>query len=221
MKWFLLCALFWPLFGQASFTIVSVDHQGLPPYDSDSRVYRLNAGTNRGLKVGEWLAVRHAGDQRPLGHLQVVALRAEEAGASFIPSNDAWPMKGDVVVRDPLPGLPEAATISEPPSVWPAAPLPGALAPPREGVIFFLPQRADLSPAGRSKVVAWVQSWGVAGKWLIQIPVSRALKPALQKQRADTLLLALHACGVATVEVDQQPRTQEGPYDPSWIRHWD
>lgn len=221
MRWFAALALILPLAAQSPFLIVSVDRIGSPPYEPESRVYRLNGGTNRSLKVGEWLTVRRPGRERPLGHLRVLTVGTEEAGTAFVPLGDTWPMKGDLVWRDPLPGVPAVTKTDDFPSALPPPPIAGAVAPPREGLIYFLPKRADLSPAGRVKVVGWVQGWGVAGRWVIQMPTGKAFQPALQKQRAEALLATLRECGVPTAEIQSLARIQEGPHDPSWILHWD
>jgi hypothetical protein len=47
------------------------------------------------------------------------------------------------------------------------------------------------------------------------------LKPALQKQRVESLQAALRALGIEQVTVETQPRTTEGKYDPAWVRHWE
>jgi hypothetical protein len=218
---YLLISLCLPLGAQAPFTIASVDRVGPPPYESEGRIYRLDAGQNRGVRVGERLAVRRPGQPRPLGHLQVVTVGAEVAGTVFLPSAGDWPMKGDLVTREELAGLPTWAEVDIEPLPVPLAPKPGMAAPPREGLIYFLPQRADLSPAGRKKVESWVQHWGVEGRWVVQIPLSKALKPTLQKQRADALLTALRELGVHEVEWHKEARAHDGPYDPSWVLHWD
>jgi hypothetical protein len=94
-------------------------------------------------------------------------------------------------------------------------------APPREGLLYFLPQRAELSPAGVKKLEDWVQEWGSGGRWAVQVPTAKAIKPVLQKQRAESLQAALRALGIEGVKLETDPRTTEGKYDPAWIRHWD
>jgi hypothetical protein len=220
MKWLLLLILLLPLGAQAPFTIISVEHPGLPPYEPESRIYRLNAGANHGLKVGERLVVRHPGKKRPLGHLLVSAVGSEESRTTFVPLGEAWPMKGDQAWQDALPNLPAWANTDELPAGLPAPPRPRVLAPPREGLIFFLPKRADLSPAGHKKLEGWVQAWGVPGKWVVQVPMGKTFPPSLQQRRAEALLVVLRECSVVA-EVQQSPRTQEGPNDPAWVLHWD
>ena len=55
----------------------------------------------------------------------------------------------------------------------------------------------------------------------MHVPSAKALKPALQKLRAEALQAALHSLGIEHATLDTQPRMVEGKYDPAWIRHWD
>lgn len=220
MKWLLLLILLLPLGAQVPFTILSVERSGSPPYEPESRIYRLDGGANRSLKVGERLVVRRPGKKRPLGHLVVVRVGSEETRTTFVPLEDTWPMKGDLAWRDPLPSLPTWAKTDDLPAGPLQPPKPGALAPPREGLIFFLPKRADLSPAGREKIEGWVKAWGTSGEWVVQVPMGRVFTPSLQQRRAEALLALLRNCGVAAV-VEHLPRTHEGPNDPAWILRWE
>jgi hypothetical protein len=143
------------------------------------------------------------------------------AGASFEPAGAGYPMKGDLAIREELLRIPEVTQLGVEPIPLAPAPRPAAEAPPREGVLYFLPKRADLSPAGQKKLESWIQEWGVGGRWAVLVPTAKALKPALQKLRAETLQAALHSLGIEQATVEDQPRTAEGKYDPAWIRHWD
>jgi hypothetical protein len=130
-------------------------------------------------------------------------------------------MKGDLAILEVLQRLPEAGRLN--PDRLPVASPPGSTpkAPPREGVLFFLPQQAELSPAGVKKLEAWVREWGREGQWGIQVPMAKAVKPALQKQRIASLEAALRTLGLEHAKVETDPRTTEGKNDPAWIRHWD
>jgi hypothetical protein len=130
-------------------------------------------------------------------------------------------MKGDLALREELKWMPAAGPLD--PEPLPVVPPPAttAEAPPKEGILFFLPQRADLSLAGLKKLETWVETWGAEGRWVIQVPTAKALKPALQKQRAESLQTALRTMGIERVKLESDPRTAEGKYDPAWIRHWD
>jgi len=222
MRWFVLClGLAGALGAQASFHVVAVERRGPPPYEPADRVYLLDGGAARGLQVGAWLKVKRSGAPAVLGYLRVTELRGDRAEARFEPISSTYPMKGDLALLEELKWMPDAPDLGAEPMMPPASPLASAVAPPREGLLYFLPQRADLSPAGQKKVEAWVQAWGTGGRWAVLVPTAKALKPALQKQRADALQAALRTLGVAQVAVEHEPRTADGKHDPAWIRHWD
>ncbi|HEY3399480.1 MAG TPA: hypothetical protein VGK03_02520 [Geothrix sp.] len=207
--------------GAQSLRIAAVERKGLPPYETTDRIYLLDGGQDRGLRVGQRLSVRRPGEQRPLGHLRVTEVRSTQAETHFESAGGGYPVKGDLVWREVLVELPAVPALDA--GLIPVPPRPGVApeAPPREGLLFFLPQRADLSPVGQQKLQAWVETWGAAGRWIVQVPASKALKPALQKQRAESLLAVLRSLGIERVKVDSEPRSAEGKYDPAWIRHWD
>jgi len=222
MRWLPLCLVLAGALGaQAPLHIISVERRGLPPYEAADRTYGLDGGQDRGLKVGDRLLVKRIGERLPLGHLRVTEVRGERAGASFESAGAGSPMKGDLAIREELLQIPEVARLNSAPLTLTPLPLPAAVAPPREGVLYFLPQRADLSPAGLKKLETWIQEWGVEGRWAVHVPSTKALKPALQNLRAEALQAALHSLGIKQATVDTQPRTAEGKYDPAWIRHWD
>jgi len=206
---------------QVPLHILAVERKGLPPYEAADRIYRLDGGENRGLRVGDRLLVKRSGEPRAIGRLRVVGVRGDQCETHFEPSGATYPMKGDLVLREELKWLPVAGPLN-------ADPLPKALqptttpeAPPREGLLFFLPQQADLSPAGLKKLEGWVRDWGVPGRWSVQVPAAKALPAALQKRRAEALQAALRSLGVAQARLEAESRTAEGKYDPAWIRHWE
>lgn len=205
---------------EGPFRVVAVVRRGPPPYEPAGRIYRLDGGLARGLRAGARLAVRREGTRSPLGHLKVVAVREGEAEATFT-SAGGQPMKGDTAWPVVLEALPALSGPPPDPPPFPSAPRLVPEAPPREGLLYFLPQRADLSPAGRQKLRAWVRSWGVGGRWMVQVPAGQALSPSLQAQRAGALLEALRALGVEAVVLETRPRPAEGTFDPVWVRHWD
>lgn len=222
MRWFLVSlGLIGALGAQEPLRIVAVERQGLPPYESGDRIYRLDGGQDRGLRVGARLLVKRPGEARAFGHLWVTEVQKEQAGARFEPTAAIAPMKGDIAFLEVLTWMPavEALETQGLPAI--PAPLPRVEAPPREGILFFLPQQAELSLAGLKKLETWVEQWGAEGRWAIQVPASKALKPALQKQRAETLHSALRALGLERVNLETSPRAAESKYDPAWIRHWD
>ena len=219
MNALVLLFLMLPLGAQAPFRIISVDRRGAPPYEPATRIYRLDGGEDRGMRVGERLTVGRLGATKPLGHLRVLVVGAHHAESTFTPAGVEWPMKGDPVWRDELPGLPGWGNLNGEPLPELLAPASRVLAPPQEGMLLFLPQRAELSPAGRTKVEAWVQAWGVSGRWVVQTPLGKTLQPELQQQRAEALSALLKQLGVLRVDRLQGVRSYEGPYEPLWILH--
>jgi hypothetical protein len=117
--------------------------------------------------------------------------------------------------------MPDAGCLN--PDPLPVVSPPGSTpkAPPREAVLFFLPQQTELSLAGLKKLETWVEEWGRAGQWGILVPTAKAPGAALQNQRAESLAAALRALGIEQVKLETAPRTTEGKNDPAWIRHWD
>ena len=206
---------------EAPLRIVAVERKGPPPYEGLDRVYRVDGGREQGLRAGQRMAVCRTGAARPLGHLRLTEVRAGEAEARFESAEGAFPMKGDRVLPVDLPGLPAFPALAPEALAVPAPPEAPGGPPPQEGLLFFLPQRSDLSPAGQKKLEAWVETWGPGGHWVVQVPASRALRPVLQKQRAEVLQAALKALGVGSARVESEPRTAEGRFDPAWVRHWD
>jgi hypothetical protein len=222
MRRFLFCLGFSSLlFAQAPLRVVSVDRRGLPPYEASDRLYRLDGGTDRGLRAGNRLLVKRAGETTALGHFQVLAVRAGECEASFEPSGATFPMKGDLALREELKAIPAAPSLEPGTLMVPEGPRSSPEPPPQEGVLFFLPHQGELSPAGVRKLEAWAEAWGASGHWTIQVPAVKTVKPALQKRRAESLLGALRALGIEHVELGREPRVGEGKYEPVWIRHRD
>jgi len=206
---------------QVPLHIVAVERKGLPPYEAADRIYRLDGGQSRGLRVGDRLLVKRSGEPRAIGHVRVVEVRGEQCETLFEPSGSTYPMKGDLVLREELKWPPLAGPLDVDPLPVTSPPAPASEAPPQEGLLFFLPQQADLSPAGLKKLETWVREWGAAGRWAVQVPSAKALSTALQQRRADTLQAALRSLGVEEAKVETAPRTSDGKYDPVWIRHWE
>jgi hypothetical protein len=222
MRWILVClGLVGTLRAQVSLHILAVERRGPPPYEAADRIYRLDGGQNRGLRVGDRLLVKRAGEVGAFGHLRVTMAQGEQAEASFEPTTSVYPMKGDLALREELKWMPEAPGMDSDPLPLGSPPRAAIEAPPREGILFFLPQQAELSPAGLKKLEAWVEAWGAGGRWSVQVPTAKAIKSALQKQRAESLQAALRALGIGHVKLETDPRTTEGKYDPAWIRQWD
>ncbi len=222
MRWLLVClGLGGALGAQAPLHIVAVERTGPPPYEAEDRVYRLDGGQDQGLRLGGRLLVKRTGEARAFGHLWVTELRGDRAGARYEPMDATYPMKGDLAIPEFLGPLPGTGLRNPEPLPGVAPPDATTQAPPREGVLFFLPQQAELSPAGAKKLQAWLEAWGRAGQWGIQVPQAKAIKPALHKARLAALETALRALGIERVQVETTPRTTDGKNDPVWIRHWD
>ena len=175
----------------------------------------------RALSLGARLSVRRPGEAVRVGHLRVIEVEAKRSATKFEPEGDHYPMKGDVAILVEPWRVPELKSLDPDPIPAAESPRSPATASPTEGVLYFLPQRAELSPAGLSKVETWVRAWGPGGHWVAHVPASKALKPELQRQRAESPQAALRAFGVENVNLETHPRTAEGKYDPTWIRHWD
>ena len=220
MKGILLClSLAGALGAQAPMHIVGVERHGPPPYDATDRIYIVDGA--QALRVGERLLVKRPGEAVALGVLRVAIRQGDRAEARFEPTEITFPMKGDLVFQAILKALPTLAGFDTDPLPLLPVPKAQAVAPPREGLLFFLPQRAELSLAGVKKLEAWVETWGTEGRWVLQVPKAKALKPALQKQRAEAILQALRTLGITQVALENPVRTAEGKYDPTWLQHWD
>lgn len=171
--------------------------------------------------MGDRLLVKRSGEPQAIGHLRVVEVRGDQCESHFEPKGSTYPMKGDLALREELKWLPVPGPLNVDPLPRALHPAVSHEAPPREGLLFFLPQQAELSPAGLKKLEAWVSDWGAEGRWAVQVPSAKALPAALQKRRAEALLAALRSLGVAEAKLETLPRTAEGRCDPAWIRHWD
>lgn len=207
--------------GQAPVRIVDVTRKGDPPFEPGKRIYVLDGGRDHGLHLGDRLAVRRLRDPRLLGWLQVTQVGATRAEARLEREGPTYLLKGDQAWREELKALPtlprldggRLATLPEPDR--------GAKPPPWEGLLFFLPQRKDISPAGQRKLGEWVAALGAGGRWAVQVPAAKGLSPELQQRRAEALQTALRALGVAQIDVDTTPRKAEEKYDPAWVQHWE
>lgn len=207
------------LSAEGTLTVVAVVRRGPPPYEAADRIYVLEGSP--APQVGDRLAVHRPGVRGILARLRVTALREGRAEAQLVPPLEHGPMRGDLATTDTTAQLPAVAA---PPFLpLPALTAPRVLpqAPPREGLLFFLPQRSDLSLAGMKKLETWVEAWGTGGHYVIHMPTAKALRAELQKDRIEALRAALRSVGIAEATVDTTPRTSEGRNDPAWIRRLD
>lgn len=222
MRWLPFClGVAGALSAQIPLHIVAVERRGPPPYEPADRIYCVDGGQDHGLHVGDRLAVKRSGDVRAIGYLRVIDIRSTQADTRFEPKGTIYPMKGDLALPEVLSWMPEVRPMNLDP--MPPTPHPHATteAPPREGILFFLPQQGELSPAGVKKLEAWVKAWGAKGRWAVQVPTDKAVPPALQKQRTESLQAALKALGVDHAGVELDPRTTESKFEPTWVKHWD
>jgi len=132
----------------APLRVVSVDRPGLPPYEDDQRVYRLEGPECRTLRVGEILPLRRQGEPRRLGKLEVLSVHLDHADARLAEAGETFPLKGDeALCREPLRALPLAASAS--PSPLPAMdalrPLPPRPAVAAAKPLLPLPETAPVS----------------------------------------------------------------------------
>jgi len=209
------------LTAQAPLHIMDVIRKGDPPFGPGDRVYLLDGGRDQGVRPGACLAVRRPGDPRLLGWLQVTEADARRSEARLMREGPTYLLKGDLAWRSDLEALPAVPGLAGGPLAAPPSPDRGAQAPPWEGLLFFLPQRDELSPAGQRKLAEWVAAWGGGGRWIVQVPAAKGLSPELQRRRAETLRTALITLGVVSIEIDVSPRKAAGKYDPAWVRRQD
>jgi hypothetical protein len=206
---------------QSPFHILAVERKGLPPFEVADRIYLLDGGAERGLRPGDRLSVRSVDLRKRLGYLKVLRVEQGRTETAFQPSGSRYPMRGDLAILERLKAVPLAAPVDPAPLPLATSPRPTRDAPPREGLLYFRAGHAELSPVGRQKVAAWVEAWGVAGRWAVQVPAGTTAASPLTRQRAETLAALLQELGVPQVTQEGAARTAPGPHDPAWVRHWD
>jgi len=207
--------------------VVGVVRSGMPPYEDGARIYRLEGAGCLTLRIGEQLTLQRSDERRPLGRLQVMAIKADHALARLVEAGETYPLKGDVAVRHEaavaLPALPPPPMPENPVNVAVKLPISAPLlSQPREGhreAIFFKKQSADLSPAAREKLEMWVQTWGLRGRWILGYPEGPGLSLLLQQNRVEQLKVVLLRLGVPKVEIRPQPLEPPGRYDSVFVCH--
>jgi len=217
MRQMLLGFLLGPMLaGGPPLQVAGVVRSGVPPYDEAERLYRLEGEGSQVLQINEYLTLRRVGERRPLGRLQVMAIKDGYALARLTTPGETYPLKGDLIVRHeravPLPVMPE-------PTSGEGLRPPGDLVPrvlqltiPRspsteklhQEPIFFLKGSAELSPAARVKLKAWVGAWGLEGRWVLRVPKDPQVPASLSQARVEALKQALGQLGVSDIEVDSQ-----------------
>lgn len=217
----LLLALAASLAAEGPYRILGVERRGLPPYRVEDRLYPLELGPAGHLKVGDRLMVTRPGAPRALGRLRVVELQPGRALATFEALGEGAPLKDDLATLEVLPSLPASQPVRATPLPVATSPEAPPKAPPEEGLLYFLPGSAELSPAGRRKLEGWVQAWGPKGRYaVLQAPAS-GREGELRQQRGELLQILLKGLGTGMVELQWEARPAEGRHDPLWVRHWE
>ena len=217
---FCLCLMTAALQAGPPLAVVQVVRQGLPPYEDDQRLYRLEGDGCDQLRPGRVVLLVRPREARSLGQLEVVSASPGFALAKLRKAGATFPMKGDLAVpREPLrtlPGLPGAGQPLAPagPPGECAQPVPSPGAAHREP-IFFLPEEAILTPGAKAKLKAWVAAWGRAGRWVLALPPDAA--PPLSGDRVTALREELGRLGVRAVEVGAAAAEPPGKYPAVFV----
>ncbi len=82
--------------------------------------------------------------------------------------------------------------------------------------LFYGRQSGTLSPAGQAKLKAWVETWGIQGRWVLLLPSAERSEELLQA-REKGLRAFLENLGVASIEVRRLPEASSGKYDQAHI----
>lgn len=185
--------------------IVAVERQGLPPYEDDRRLYRLQGQAH--VSAGELLELKRPGTKDHLGRLRVVRTTPDGVLALLDRRGDTFPLKGDVALHwemADVPGLPTGEAITQV-----AMPNLPALTVPREPrqlwePLFFLPGDATLSPLGRAKVEGWAHEFG-EGRWTLECPRAKGASARLLNARMKAVRQVLEAAGVRGIQIRTVP----------------
>lgn len=213
----LLCTL--GLFASEPLRIVAVERQGLPPYEDDHRIYRLQGSAR--VSPNELLELSRPGGKALPGRLRVLRATPEGALATLDRRGDTFPLKGDVAIHFEmavLPGLPASREIAPAPT-----PLGTRLAIPRDPrylgeAVYFLPGDATLSPLGREKLRTWAQEYG-EGRWILEIPSGKGPSARLDSARAKVLKAALEGAGVKGVQIKAVPSSASQRPNSVFVRY--
>lgn len=195
--------------------VAGVVRSGMPPYDETERLYRLEGQGAQTLNLNEYLTLQRSGERRPLGRLQVTALKDGYALARLTTPGETYPLKGDLIVRHEraarLPGLPapipdaglRALGDLAPRALRLAIPKSPSTEKPNREPIFFVKGSAELSPAALVKLRTWVGAWGLEGRWVLRVPEDPRVPESLSQARVEALKKALGQLGVSGIELDR------------------
>lgn len=99
--------------GPASLRVVAVVRKGLPPYEENDRLYRVEGKGCALLKVEETLILRRMGEKRSPGKLRVMEAHWDHALACLLEGGETYPLIDDLALRidppEPLPPMPASA----------------------------------------------------------------------------------------------------------------
>lgn len=113
--WLSLC-LTLPLAASPSLRVVAVERKGLPPFEDDRRVYRLEGEEAARLRPGDLLQLARTGDPRDPGRLKVIALEGGRVSALLETRGATYPLVGDQATArrmTPVPSLPVTAPLPD------------------------------------------------------------------------------------------------------------
>ena len=198
--------------------IVAVERQGLPPYEDDRRVYRLQGQAH--VSAGELLELKRPSTKDHPGRLRVLRTTSDGVLALLDRRGDTFPMKGDVAFHWEMTGLPELPATK---TVRPTPlPLDTAMAVPQEPrhlreALYFRPGDATLSPLGKAKVEAWVREWG-QGRWTLEYSKGKGEPTRLTQARLKVLKAALEAAGAQGVQIRALPPSPGQPREAVYVR---
>jgi len=222
----LLGRLLWP---SEPLHVSAVERPGLPPYETNEKVYRLAGNGCATLRVGEILVLQRPGERRSLGRLQITSVLLDHALARLLSAGETFPLKGDLAVRaelaQSLPELPKAEPGTPGSPVEALRPLVPRLVlqrsvgqgPLHREPIYFLKGDASLSPGALQKLTAWVRSWGLEGQWSLACPQEAGDASTLLQERISVLRAELLKLGVAQLEVRPLPPDPPGRYDAVYV----
>lgn len=171
-----------PLAPTPPLAVVQVVREGWPPYEDANRLYRLEGEGCAQLQAGGILLLHRNRETRALGRLEVVRVTPTFALARLAAPGETFPQRGDrVYPQETLQALPALPSPAEPlaslapasleaPAPLPAAPSPEPGCAAQREPLYFRQGETRLSPAGQTKLKAWVQAWGKTRRWSLACP---------------------------------------------------
>lgn len=196
----------------APLAVTQVIREGLPPYEDDQRLYRLEGEGSEQLKPGRTVLLYRRREPRRLPRLEIVEVHPRYALARITAPTELFPLRGDLAfavesLATP-PALPALGPVEAGPglgALTPSGTLQGAPGPepgftPQREPLFFLKGETRLSPAGHAKLTAWVKAWGKGRRWSIACPPWPGESLDLTAARIAVVREELHRLGVLHAE---------------------